>query len=156
MQVPLPIASEIRPVVQPRMAVERFRDRIGADALWLWLAVLVFIAVSFWWLTQDNRIPIWDSGSHMVFSHEDGSALANGQFWVPFTVYTTYPPLVHVVGAVSDVLLGLHPMAMTMALTCCSCRSSPLAASGLARSLPDLEPACSPGSSGLARRCSSR
>ena len=115
MQVPLPIASEIRPVVQPRIALERLRDRIGADALWLWLAVLVFVAVSFWWLTQDNRIPIWDSGSHMVFSYEDGSALANGQFWVPFTVYTTYPPLVHVVGALSDVLLGLHPMAMTMA-----------------------------------------
>jgi Dolichyl-phosphate-mannose-protein mannosyltransferase len=114
-QVPLPIASEKRSLVKPRIELERFIGRIGADAQWLWLAVLVFVAVSFWWCTQDNRIPIWDSGAHMTIAYGDGLALRDGQFWVPFTIYTTYPPLVHLVGAISEVLVGLHPMAMTMA-----------------------------------------
>jgi 4-amino-4-deoxy-L-arabinose transferase-like glycosyltransferase len=114
-QVPLSIASESRTLFTPRIRLERFRGRIGTEARWLWLAVLVFVAVSFWWLTQDTRVPIWDSGSHMTFAYFDGLALDKGQFSVPFTVYTTYPPLVHIVGAISVVLLGLHPMAMTMA-----------------------------------------
>jgi len=114
-QVPLTVTSESSTRLTPQVGLRRFKSQIGTDARWLWLAVLVFVAVSFWWLTQDNRVPIWDSGSHMTFAYSDGLALEKGQFWVPFTVYTTYPPLVHIVGAISVVLMGLHPMAMTMA-----------------------------------------
>ena len=111
----LNVARERRALSEPRTRIRLVCDRMSADAAWLWLAVLVFVGVSFWWLAEDNRIPIWDAASHIMFAFVDGSALAQAKLSLPFTVYTTYPPLVHLVGGVSDVLLGLHPMAMTMA-----------------------------------------
>lgn len=115
MQVPLSIASEKRSLFRSGIGLERFGGRISADAQWLWLAVLVFVAVSIWWCTQDNRIPIWDSGAYMTIAYRDGLALRDGEFWDLFTIYTTYPPLMHLVGAISVVLFGLHPIAMTIA-----------------------------------------
>ena len=88
---------------------------MNTPAGWLWLAVIAFIAVSAWWMSQDNRIPIWDAGNHMNIAYDDGVALSHGKFWVPFEIYTTYPPLVHLVGAVSYLLVGMHPIAMMLA-----------------------------------------
>ncbi len=82
---------------------------------WLWLAVITFVAVSAWWMTQDNRVPIWDAGNHMNIAYYDGVMLSHGRFWMPFEIYTTYPPLVHLVGGISYVLVGMHPIAMMLA-----------------------------------------
>ena len=81
----------------------------------LWLAVLVFIAVSVWWLTQDDRIQIWDGGYHMQIAYTDSQSLAHGQLWRPFTTYfLLYPPFVHLVGAISILLVGMHPMSLVV------------------------------------------
>jgi hypothetical protein len=79
------------------------------------LAVLVFVAVSFWWLTQDNRIPIWDGGFHMQIAYIDSQSLADGDLSAPFTAYfVLYPPLLHLVGAASILVVGMHPMSLVM------------------------------------------
>jgi 4-amino-4-deoxy-L-arabinose transferase-like glycosyltransferase len=81
----------------------------------LWLAVLAFVAVSLWWLTQDDRIPIWDPGYHMLIAYNDSQALAHGHPLAPFTAYYAgYPPVLHLVGAVSIFLVGMHPMSLVM------------------------------------------
>ena len=77
--------------------------------------MLVFIAVSAWWLIQDDRIQIWDGGYHMGVAFTDSQSLAHGHLTLPFTTYfLVYPPLVHLVGAISILLVGFHPMSLVM------------------------------------------
>ena len=76
--------------------------------------MLAFIGVSFWWLTQDGRIPIWDAGNHMEIALLDSRALSHGHLLAPFTAYYSYPPLLHLVGAISILLVGMHPMSLVM------------------------------------------
>ena len=89
--------------------------RISREARWVWLAVVAFIGMSTWWLTQDDRVPDWDSGLHEFFAAVIHNELAAGQLTRPFTDYTTYPPLVHLVGALAVLVTGLHPMALVLA-----------------------------------------
>jgi 4-amino-4-deoxy-L-arabinose transferase-like glycosyltransferase len=82
----------------------------------VWLAVVLFIGVSVWWLSEDTRAPDWDSGLHELWSAVVHSELStHGQFWRPFTDWNlAYPPLVHVVGGLSAFVFGVHPMAMIL------------------------------------------
>jgi hypothetical protein len=98
-----------------RITTTRAWSVINTPAGWLWLAVVAFVAVSAWWMSQDNRVPIWDAGSHLNIAYLYGTELADGKFWAPFEIYTTYPPLVHLVGAVTYLLVGMHPIVMMMA-----------------------------------------
>lgn len=81
----------------------------------MWLAVVAFVGMTAWWLTQDNRVPDWDSGLHELFASVAHNELAAGQLTRPFTDYTSYPPLVHIVGALAVFVTGLHPMALILA-----------------------------------------
>ncbi|MGH2883107.1 MAG: hypothetical protein ACRDPA_10500, partial [Solirubrobacteraceae bacterium] len=65
MQPPLATAVETRSLPRIRTKRAGLTVSISPEARWLWAAVVVFVAVSFWWLTQDGRIPIWDAGNHM-------------------------------------------------------------------------------------------
>ena len=85
-----------------------------AEARWVWAAVVVFVLVSVWWLTQDSRVPDFDSGLHMSYAITDHYYLVHGPFTTPWTDYNSYPPLVHLVGALSIFLAGAHPMAMVL------------------------------------------
>ena len=114
-QAPLATAVETRPSARlGRPELVHLRIGISSEASWLWAAVLVFIGVSFWWLTQDNRIPIWDAGNHMEIAYIDSQSLAHGHISAPFTAWFSYPPLLHLVGAVSILLVGMHPMSLVM------------------------------------------
>lgn len=85
------------------------------EAHWIWLAVVVFVAMSAWWLTQDTRVPDFDSGLHELYAAVVHSELATGgQFTHPFTDFNTYPPLVHFIGALAIFIAGLHPMALIL------------------------------------------
>jgi 4-amino-4-deoxy-L-arabinose transferase-like glycosyltransferase len=97
-------------------ALSRARDlRIGREARWVWLAVVAFVGMSVWWLTQDDRVPDYDSGTHEFLAAVIHNELASGQLLRPFTDYTSYPPLVHFVGALAIFAAGLHPMALILA-----------------------------------------
>ncbi len=109
LEAPLPLRLKVS-----RPARWRLDTGLSAEAGWLWLAVFVFVLVTFWWLTQDNRIPIWDAGNHMQIAYLDSLAIRHGQLSEPFTVYYSYPPLLHLIGAVAILLVGIHPMALVM------------------------------------------
>jgi hypothetical protein len=77
--------------------------------------VLLFIAVSAWWLTRDNRVQDWDNGLHTLLAFGVHDQLAAGNLSAWFTEFNTYPPLVHVVGALAVFVAGKHPMAVILA-----------------------------------------
>ncbi|MGO9753789.1 MAG: ArnT family glycosyltransferase [Solirubrobacteraceae bacterium] len=78
-------------------------------------AVVVFIAVSAWWLSVDTRVPDWDSGIHMHFAFLFHGYIAAGHVSMPFTsYYEGYPPLVYLLGALTIFLAGMHPMALIL------------------------------------------
>jgi hypothetical protein len=98
-----------------RERIGRYVGGVSNEARWLWLACAVFMLVSLWWLTQDNRVPDFDSGIHMVYAIVAWSEMTGGHLTQPFTDYNTYPPLVHLLGALTIYLVGIHPMAMILA-----------------------------------------
>lgn len=114
--MPPSVATAVETKSLPRIRPERARTSISIspEVLWLWAAVLVFVSVSCWWLTQDGRIPIWDAGNHMEIAYIDSQSLANGHLSEPFTAWFAYPPLLHLVGAVSILLVGMHLMSLVM------------------------------------------
>lgn len=87
---------------------------VSREARWVWVAVLGFVATSAWWLTQDDRVPDWDSGIHEYYATLVHDQIAHGQLTQPFTNYNSYPPLVHLVGGLSAFLVGSHPTALIL------------------------------------------
>jgi hypothetical protein len=75
---------------------------------------LLFVAISAWWLSVDYRVPNGDSGKHMMFALGASDALAHGDLARPFTVYTQYPPLLHVVGGLGALVGGFSPTALVL------------------------------------------
>jgi branched-subunit amino acid transport protein len=80
------------------------------------LATAIFIGVTLWWLLNDGRIPIWDSGAHQFTALEYRDGFGNGHPWLWFTANNppTYPPLVHLVGALATVFGGISTTAMVL------------------------------------------
>lgn len=95
-------------------AVPRLARDSSPEARLLWLGALTFVAVSVWWLTQDTRMPDYDSGFHMYSAFVYHQAIAAGNLALPFTSYDSYPPLVHVLGALTILIVGMHPMALIL------------------------------------------
>jgi Dolichyl-phosphate-mannose-protein mannosyltransferase len=98
---------------------DRLRNRlrspgISHEARWVWLAVVLFVAMSVWWLWRDTTVPDWDSGAHEYAVALIHDQLAQGHLSNPLTGFYTYPPLVYIVGALSAALVGFHPMALIL------------------------------------------
>jgi len=70
-------------------------------------ATTAFLALTFWWLTQDRSIPIFDAGTQLETALEYRSILARGDLLGPFTFENVYPILGHVVGAISALIGGM-------------------------------------------------
>ncbi len=77
--------------------------------------MLVFVAVTVWWLTQDDRVQEWDNGLHTLLAFGIHDQLASGNLTGWFTEFNTYPPLVHMVGAMAVFVAGKSPMAVIIA-----------------------------------------
>ncbi|HEV3070309.1 MAG TPA: glycosyltransferase family 39 protein [Solirubrobacteraceae bacterium] len=75
----------------------------------------MFIAVTVWWLTQDDRPPEWDNGLHTLLAFGVHDQLADGNLTGWFTEFNTYPPLVHILGALAVFVAGKSPMAAIIA-----------------------------------------
>ena len=56
--------------------------------------------MSVWWLTQDDRVQDWDNGLHTLIAFSLRDQLATGNLTGWFTEFNTYPPLVHLIGAI--------------------------------------------------------
>lgn len=75
---------------------------------------VVFVGVSLWWLLSDGRIPFYDSGTHQFTAITYRDAFGDGDPFLWFTAHNppTYPPLVHLVGALGTVVGGITTTAM--------------------------------------------
>jgi 4-amino-4-deoxy-L-arabinose transferase-like glycosyltransferase len=93
----------------------RIRTALGGEAALLLAAVVAFIAVSVWWLTQDSRVQDWDNGLHTLIAFGIHDQIASGHLGGWFTEFNTYPPLAHLVGAGAVAVAGKSPMAVILA-----------------------------------------
>jgi hypothetical protein len=89
--------------------------RVPAELWWLIGAIVVFVAMTVWWLTQDDRVQDWDNGLHTLLAFGIHDQLAKGELTTWFTEFNTYPPLVHVVGALGVFVGGKSPMSVIIA-----------------------------------------
>lgn len=80
------------------------------------VAVLAFLGVTIWWLTQDTRVPDWDSAQHTLDAFAVHDEIAHGMLSAPFTEFNTYPPLGHIVGALGVFVGGYSTAAVILAL----------------------------------------
>ena len=89
------------------------RSRLSVAAL----AALVvsYLALTVWWLTQDGRVPDFDSGTHMLLSLQYRDAFGDGRLLEWFTASNTYAPLAHLFGAAATALLGIAPASYVLA-----------------------------------------
>ena len=63
---------------------------------------------------RDARVPDYDSGIHMNAAFVYKEYFAQGDFSGPFQLFDGYPPLVRVLGAITILSVGMHPMALVL------------------------------------------
>jgi hypothetical protein len=77
--------------------------------------VLVFLAISAWWLTRDLRVINLDNAKHANVALQWHTALTNGDLLEPLRVYNVYPPGTHIIGALGSFVFGFNVPATVMA-----------------------------------------
>jgi hypothetical protein len=70
-------------------------------------AVVAFLMISLWWVTQDDRIPDSATGNHVLVALSYHDSLKAGHVLAPFNDFNIYPPFVHLVGALSLFIGGI-------------------------------------------------
>ncbi|HEV2923460.1 MAG TPA: glycosyltransferase family 39 protein [Solirubrobacteraceae bacterium] len=78
-------------------------------------SVIAFVALTIWWLTQDNRVQDWDNGLHTVDAFVIRQQLSAGDLTTWFTEFNTYPPFGHVIGALGTFVGGFSPASVIIA-----------------------------------------
>jgi hypothetical protein len=78
-------------------------------------AIVAFLGMTVWWLTQDERVQDWDNGLHTVDAFTVKTQLVAGQFTAPFTDFNGYPPFGHIVGAIGILIGGVSPTSVIIA-----------------------------------------
>ncbi len=77
---------------------------------------LTFIAITIWWLSADDGVPMWDASLHSLIAFDNYQALVNGDDPLRFfTVWSQYPPLVHFIGMLTALVVGQTIWAPVMA-----------------------------------------
>jgi hypothetical protein len=82
--------------------------RVGLHAWGAIGAVVLFIAITCWWLTQDRGIPIYDAGDQLETALLYHHMLQAGNIFGPFTYDNIYPILGHMVGALAALIGGAN------------------------------------------------
>ena len=98
------------------MAVSRTIPlRLGGISRYGWLlagGVILFIATTVWWLTQDTQVQASDDAYHTLISFGIHDQIASGNLTGWYTEFNTYPPLAHLLGAIVVFIAGKSPMAV--------------------------------------------
>jgi 4-amino-4-deoxy-L-arabinose transferase-like glycosyltransferase len=66
----------------------------------------VFVVLTFWWLSRDEGLQLYDAGSHLITALEYRDELAAGRLLEPITVPCFYPPAIFLVGAIATLIGG--------------------------------------------------
>jgi hypothetical protein len=115
--VPAGIGQSLRAAERPPAAGESWRTRVASlrrlltPAVGAGAAVLVFAAISVWWVSVETRVPDFDNGKHLGIAFTYHDAFRDGDLLAPFTEFNTYPPLVHIVGALAALIGGVGVVA---------------------------------------------
>jgi 4-amino-4-deoxy-L-arabinose transferase-like glycosyltransferase len=81
--------------------------RWSVDA-WMSIAVVaLFLGVTFWWLTQDRSIPIFDAGVRLHQAIIVYEYLRSGEVGAALTTTTPYPPFAYLVGVLGMWIGGI-------------------------------------------------
>ncbi len=93
----------------------KLSSRAGAAA-----AVLAFVGITAWWLTQDSRVPNGDAGRHLVYTWNYLQAIEQGQFRVLLEGLIIidaefYPPFTHLVGVLGAAIGGYGVVPVVLA-----------------------------------------
>jgi len=78
-------------------------------------SVLAFVALTIWWLTQDNRVQDWDNGLHTIDAFLIRQQLSAGDLTTWFTEFNTYPPFGHLIGALGTFVGGFSAASVIIA-----------------------------------------
>lgn len=70
------------------------------------VVAIAFIAISVWWVLEDQRMPSGDNGKHLLIAFGVADYLHDGRLLSPLGVYNLYPPLVHIVGGLGSLVAG--------------------------------------------------
>jgi 4-amino-4-deoxy-L-arabinose transferase-like glycosyltransferase len=99
-----PASIEVKIPLASRVGILRWSGAawgaIGATA--------AFIALTCWWLTQDQSIPIYDAGDHLSEALHFHQLLQSGDILGPFNFVSVYPPLGKLVGALAIFIGGVN------------------------------------------------
>jgi len=71
------------------------------------LAGLIFLGLSIWWYAVDTRMPNGDNGKHLNIAFQYYDGIRYGAPLAPFTDWTQYPPLLHIVGVIGIAAAGV-------------------------------------------------
>ena len=85
---------------------------LGSASREIWLlvgSIAGFLAITVWWLTQDDRVQDWDNGLHTIDAFLIHKELAGGHLTTWFTEFNMYPPFGHLVGALGTLVAGFSP-----------------------------------------------
>ena len=77
--------------------------------------VLVFLAISAWWLTRDLRVINVDNAKHANIALQWHQAFVDGDLLEPLRIYNVYPPGTHIIGALGTFLFGFDVPATVLA-----------------------------------------
>jgi dolichyl-phosphate-mannose-protein mannosyltransferase len=81
---------------------------LSVHALGVMGVTITFIAVTFWWLTQDRSVPIYDAGAHLETVIHYRRLLQAGDLLGPVNSTSQYPPLAHLVGVLATYVGGVN------------------------------------------------
>jgi 4-amino-4-deoxy-L-arabinose transferase-like glycosyltransferase len=74
-------------------------------------AATLFVAITFWWLTQDQGVPGTEPGAQLFAALVEQDMLRDGDLLGPLTYDTIHPPLVTILAAISMLIGGVNVMA---------------------------------------------
>lgn len=98
----------LRPPLRIPVTLAAVRARLLTPAGGATAATLLFLAISAWWVHVDRAVPNGDPARHLLFAFADLGYLNHGQVGAALGDSTSqYPPLVHLVGAVTMYLTSV-------------------------------------------------
>jgi len=103
-------------IANPQATLRTRLAGVRLDAQLTAVAVLGFLGVTVWWLTQETRVPDFDSATHTLDAFIVRDQIATGHWTIPFTEFNTYPPLGHVIGALGVFVGGYSTGSVILAL----------------------------------------
>jgi 4-amino-4-deoxy-L-arabinose transferase-like glycosyltransferase len=92
-------------------ATKGLRLTASGWTVYAWGAIALtvsFIALTYWWLTQDRSIPIYDAGAHLETALQFHKMIGAGNLLGVFNYESPYPPLGEIVGALSAFVGGVN------------------------------------------------